>query len=244
MAQLSTLGVMRVRIHFFSAALVLVAAALVLFGTLYFASLRPSYSHRSNTISELGEAGAPNAREVAFGFFLPVGLLVWLALWLVRRGASDSYASFALVALSCLGAGYAMAAFFPCDSGAPLFGSWRTQIHNVVGYIDYEGTGIGLLLISRYFARQKAAFQAVAFSVAGVLVLVGLALLSLESTFHVRGVIQRVTEVTQFTGVFFVCYLLSRKMTPNKSPEPTAVGAVRSAIAVHAASRRWLSFFR
>jgi len=31
---------------------------------------------------------------------------------------------------------------------------------------------------------------------------------------------------------------------PNKSPEPTAVGAGRSAIAVHAASRRWLSFFR
>jgi len=30
----------------------------------------------------------------------------------------------------------------------------------------------------------------------------------------------------------------------NKSPEPTAVGAVRSAIAVHVASRRWLSFFR
>jgi len=32
-------------------------------------------------------------------------------------------------------------------------------------------------------------------------------------------------------------------MTPNKSPEPTAVGAVSSAIAVHVASRRWLSFF-
>ena len=31
---------------------------------------------------------------------------------------------------------------------------------------------------------------------------------------------------------------------PNKSPEPTAVGACSSAIAVHAASRRWLSFFR
>ena len=31
---------------------------------------------------------------------------------------------------------------------------------------------------------------------------------------------------------------------PNKSPEPTAVGAVRSAIAVHVTSRRWLSFFR
>jgi len=31
---------------------------------------------------------------------------------------------------------------------------------------------------------------------------------------------------------------------PNKSPEPTAVGVVSSAVAVHAASRRWLSFFR
>ena len=31
---------------------------------------------------------------------------------------------------------------------------------------------------------------------------------------------------------------------PNKTPEPTADGAVRSAIAVHAASRRWLSFLR
>jgi hypothetical protein len=33
-------------------------------------------------------------------------------------------------------------------------------------------------------------------------------------------------------------------LMPNKSPEPTAVGAVRSAIAVHAVSRRWLSFLR
>ena len=33
-------------------------------------------------------------------------------------------------------------------------------------------------------------------------------------------------------------------LLPNQSPEPTAVGAGSSAIAVHAASRRWLSFFR
>jgi hypothetical protein len=32
--------------------------------------------------------------------------------------------------------------------------------------------------------------------------------------------------------------------SPNKSPEPTAVGAGRSAVAVRVASRRWLSFFR
>jgi hypothetical protein len=33
-------------------------------------------------------------------------------------------------------------------------------------------------------------------------------------------------------------------MLPNKSPEPTGVGAGCSAIAVHVAGRRWLSFFR
>ncbi len=31
---------------------------------------------------------------------------------------------------------------------------------------------------------------------------------------------------------------------PNKSPEPTAVGAVSSAVAVPVASRRWLSLLR
>jgi len=38
--------------------------------------------------------------------------------------------------------------------------------------------------------------------------------------------------------------VMPRNVEPNKSPEPTAVGAVSSAVAVHAASRRWLSFFR
>jgi hypothetical protein len=33
-------------------------------------------------------------------------------------------------------------------------------------------------------------------------------------------------------------------LMPNKSPEPTAVSAFCSAIAVRVASRRWLSFFR
>ena len=42
-------------------------------------------------------------------------------------------------------------------------------------------------------------------------------------------------------GTLLICYRVTR---PNKSPEPTAVGAVSSAIAVHVASRRWLSFFR
>jgi hypothetical protein len=44
---------------------------------------------------------------------------------------------------------------------------------------------------------------------------------------------------------FLFIYFITLKIAmPNKSLEPTAVGAVRSAVAVHVASRRWLSFFR
>ena len=47
---------------------------MLLLGTVYFASLRPGYSHISNTISELGEIGAPHAALAVFNFFLPVFL--------------------------------------------------------------------------------------------------------------------------------------------------------------------------
>jgi hypothetical protein len=43
-------------------------------------------------------------------------------------------------------------------------------------------------------------------------------------------------------GIFLVGRCGKREL-PNKSPEPTAVGACRSAIAVHVASRRWFSFY-
>jgi hypothetical membrane protein len=58
---------------------------MVLLGTLCFSSLQPGYNQISNTISELGETGATHPHLVALAFFLPVGLLIWLALWLLHR---------------------------------------------------------------------------------------------------------------------------------------------------------------
>src|ERR1019366_1197904 len=40
---------------------------------------------------------------------------------------------------------------------------------------------------------------------------------------------------------FFTLQMIIQTQTPNKSPEPTAVA---TAVAIHAASRRWLSFLR
>ena len=54
-----------------------------------------------------------------------------------------------------------------------------------------------------------------------------------------------VIRILGFTMMVFM-EIFGDDMTlwPNKSPEPTAVGACRSAVAVHVASRRWLSFLR
>jgi len=200
-----------------SATFAVMAALMVLIETPCFASLRPGYSHIANTISELGETGAPRARQVAWAFFLPVGLLVWLALWRAHREAPDRKVSLILAAMSCLGTGYVMAAIFPCDPGAPLWGSWRTQVHNVFGCLDYEGTGIAFLLVSRLLARRKETIPAGAFLMAGALVFAGLALIALPATFPIRGAAQRFTEVIQFTGLFFICTFLRKRMDFKKS---------------------------
>jgi hypothetical protein len=47
--------------------------------------------------------------------------------------------------------------------------------------------------------------------------------------------------ISDFHSLFI---FVSVDQWPNQSPEPTAVGAVSSAVAVRVASRRWLSFFR
>jgi hypothetical protein len=197
--------------HNLPAVLVALAALMVVVETICFARLQPGYSHIAHTISELGATGSLHPQWVSFGFFLPVGLLVWLALWLVHMDVPGLEVSITLAFLSCLGTGYALSAFFPCDPGAPLFGTWRTLVHNVLGFVDYEGTGIGFLLAARLFARRDAAMLSIGFLFAGVMVLVGLALLSTQAAFHLRGAIQRITEVIQFTGVSFACALLPQR---------------------------------
>ena len=202
--------------RFVSAALVAAAAIMVLLGTLCFSSLRHGYSQIANTISELGETGASHSPLVAFGLFLPVGLMVWLALWLLRRATLGRDISLVLFPMFCLGTGYVVSAFFPCDPGAPFWGTWRTLVHNVAGLFDYGGTAIGFLLVCRCLARGRMTAQAAAFGVGGVLALICLAALCVPLAFPVRGAVQRVAELIQFTGIFCLCLLLPRTEAPKR----------------------------
>jgi hypothetical protein len=59
---------------------------------------------------------------------------------------------------------------------------------------------------------------------------------------HVRHTHQR--RFVSRCRVYFVRMRESQRMLPSKLPEPTALGAVRSAVAVRAARRRWLRLLR
>lgn len=178
----------------------LIAALLVLSGTIGFASLRPEYSHFQHTISELGEFGAALGAQVSYGVFLPAGLLIWAAVYLAANAAMPRETKVVLAFLSCLGTGYVMAAVFPCDPGSPLSGTWRQQVHNFFGFVEYAGTAVGLALGGLYLRREGVAFLGSLLALAGLLVLLCLVGLSIASAFPIRGGIQRLAETVMFLG--------------------------------------------
>ncbi|MES2583485.1 MAG: DUF998 domain-containing protein [Pseudomonadota bacterium] len=164
-------------------ALAYLTLALVTFG-----QRKPGYSHVVHTISELGEVGAPDARAVAWLVFFPVGLLQLLV-------AGLHFASTPLVALVavCLGAGYVVAAVFPCDPGSPVSGSVRQGIHNLGGGVEYVCGGLGFLKAAGQFGA--------AFEVLGYAILVVAVALTVFPQTSVRGLVQRVGELGLFGGL-------------------------------------------
>lgn len=164
----------------------------------WFARRRAGYSHLRQTISELGEAGAADARAVAWVAFAPVGLAVILFALLLRPHLPpERELTQGMVLLSLLGVSYVGAALFPCDAGAPAWGSWRNQLHNLGGALGYGGSAAGLIELRRTFEDVPSlAPLATVTGACGMAVFFGLFLLSFESP--VRGLVQRLMETLLF----------------------------------------------
>ena len=155
---------------------------------------KPGYSHAAHTISELGEVGAPDQRLVAWGVFLPVGLML-LPISFVYY---ESLPAAALLA-GCISAGYLVAAIFPCDPDSPVSGSARQGVHNLGGAIEYIGGGFSLFLAAERYGDE--------FKWLGLVVLgVAIALTVLPSV-SVRGLVQRVGELCLFGGLARLLWL-------------------------------------
>lgn len=176
----------------------ILAPAGVLASTLYFARHKPGYSHLTHTISELAEAGSPDAWAVNWLAFFPIGILVWLfaaGLWMEFSAAASG--AKATLAFAGLGFGYAGAAVFPCDRGAPAWGTWRNQVHILCGALEYVGGGIGLLMFANLFAGLPdwEAFAAPTRYTGWAVLLIGM---TLAQPSRFRGVQQRIVETLLF----------------------------------------------
>jgi hypothetical protein len=165
--------------------LTLLASGYLLTELIVLGRRRPLYSHTRDTISELGEIGAPDQRMVAVGGFLPVGVVLLLVAALLN-GANRPAALLAL----CVAIGYLTAAAFPCDPGSPLSGSPRQGLHNLGGAAEYIGGGFALLQLSQTLGQ--------AFGAAGLVVLSIAIALSVPGIAAIRGLIQRVAEICLF----------------------------------------------
>lgn len=170
----------------------------------WFARRRPGYSHVRHTISELGASGAPGAKRVAWLGFAPAGLAVMgFAAVLNAQLSPDGGLITGLVLLSLLGVSYVGAAVFPCDEGAPFWGTWKNQLHNLVAGVGYFGAGGGLIDLQRVFEDDQAlASLSTLTGAVGKLVLLGMVLLSFESP--VRGLVQRTVEALVFGWMLLV----------------------------------------
>jgi hypothetical protein len=173
-----------------AAIIVAFAASMLTIGIVVFACRKPGYSHWRHTISELGETGAPDEKAVAYGLFLPVGLLLVLVSDLAS--ATSVYAAGLGAAIAF---GYLGAAFFPCDPGSPLAGSTSQGLHNLAGAVQYIGGAIALARLGEQVEIYRAASMVVG-SVAIAL--------SVPQLGRVRGGVQRLAEVTMFVCLFLV----------------------------------------
>ena len=173
----------------------------------WFAKRREDYSHMRQTISELGETGAPDAKKVAIFAFAPAGHTLWLFVAALAFAVPQLADGSGLWLFALLGLGYVGAAMFPCDPGAPLWGTWRNNLHNLIAGIGYLGTVAGMTELGRAM-EDVPALQSIArvSQLMGQGAFFGVFLLSFQSP--VRGLIQRVLEAVFYVWMLMVATML------------------------------------
>ncbi len=165
-------------------------------GVLYFGTRKEGYSHIRNTISELGEVNAPDGREVNRKLFLPAGLIL-IGVGIAGRNQINGWGELAI----CMGSGYLLSAFFPCDKGAPLIGGLRQMMHNAAGVIEYGGS-----IYFLYKARPLLFYISPITPDIILLVLIICALLAPLPVIKWRGFLQRIIELIFFTQLLWLSY--------------------------------------
>jgi hypothetical protein len=170
----------------------IIAVSFLTAGVIYFGNNINHYSHLKHTISELGETGSVFEKKVNYCLFLPVGILLAIVALLERENINVMGLSLVLAV------GYIVAAFFPCDPGSPSSGTWKQQLHNTGGFIQYAG--------SIYFIMkaggQDHQLWIIPFTTIGFIV-IGCIIITSFPKNPVRGLAQRMGEILIFGCLFW-----------------------------------------
>ena len=155
----------------------------------------PNYSHVSQFISELGADGAPNARLINLGGFLPAGIfLSAFAVFAWRSLPRSGTTTFGMLGLALFALGYLVAAFFPCENDCrPAEPTVSQAIHNLFGLAGYLAAPASLFALGWQARRWSEATHLAVLGLIGSAVAL-LGLLFLSPDFRYVGLAQRVLE--------------------------------------------------
>lgn len=171
------------------------------------AELRPDYNHISQFISELGEAGGPDAALMNYAGFMVPGFLILLSgLGLAGRLPRSTLTVAGSFLVALFGAGVFAAGVFSCDPGClPENPSREGFLHNLVSLIAFVAMIAGVAVLGFQFRRMPGWHRFAGYSfvttVAAAALLVGM--VTVSAVTPVIGLIQRF-----FLGVLFLWLVL------------------------------------
>lgn len=116
--------------------------------------LRPGYNHFTQTMSELGEVGGPNAIVMNVAGLALLGISMIVFSFGLRRGLTGGMDSkFGSILVAVAGASLVGTAFFPCDPGC-VNQSFSGKMHDIFSSIPAVAIILALLLISHAMKRD------------------------------------------------------------------------------------------
>lgn len=164
-----------------------IAILYLIAGNFYFGNNLKGYSLIKHTISELGETGSIYEKQVGFGLFLPTGILLAVA------GLIENHDTNTMGLALSLAIGYIVATFFPCDPGSPSSGTWKQQLHNLGGFIEYAGSIVFIMKA----AEDDLQLWFVPFKTIGIIVIICIIITAVPKN-PARGLAQRIAELLLF----------------------------------------------
>src|SRR5262245_12307945 len=182
----------------FVSPIVLATAAIIV------ASQRPSYSHLTNTLSELGMVGVPGALWMNAAGIIPAGLLVTASALAVYRGfGTGGWSLTGAIFLALGGACLAASALSPWRGPAMDFTPLANKLHFLFAMAGFACISVSPLLFS-FHATGSAALRAWFLpSLAASLCIFALGFWPVQGNY--RGMFQRASLLIFYCWLSTVC---------------------------------------